>query len=56
MMQRNQPTINGNFYLNYQQREYLQTCMAQVSRTFALVTPCFEEPLDERNRFSEPKI
>lgn len=34
------------FYLAYEQREYLETFMHRVSRSFALVTPCFEEPLD----------
>jgi farnesyl-diphosphate farnesyltransferase len=34
------------FYLSHQQRNYLQSFMGKVSRTFATVTPCFEEPLD----------
>lgn len=36
----------SHFYLSYEQREYLETFMNRVSRSFALVTPCFEEPLD----------
>jgi farnesyl-diphosphate farnesyltransferase len=34
------------FYLSPQQKEYLEGFMNTVSRSFALVTPCFEEPLD----------
>jgi farnesyl-diphosphate farnesyltransferase len=34
------------FYLSHQQQEYLEAFMNKVSRSFALVTPCFEEPLD----------
>ena len=34
------------FYLSHQQKEYLEVFMNKVSRSFALVTPCFEEPLD----------
>ncbi|NJM28259.1 MAG: hypothetical protein HC856_08680, partial [Pseudanabaena sp. RU_4_16] len=35
-----------SFYLSYEQREYWETWLSRVSRSFALVTPCFEEPLD----------
>lgn len=35
-----------HFYLSAQHKKYLEDCMNQVSRSFALVTPCFEEPLD----------
>jgi farnesyl-diphosphate farnesyltransferase len=42
--------INHNimlyFYLSPQQKEYLEGFMNTVSRSFAMVTPCFEEPLD----------
>ena len=34
------------FYLPSQQKKYLEKFMNQVSRSFALVTPCLEEPLD----------
>ena len=34
------------FYLSSQQKAYLEKFMNKVSRSFALVTPCFEEPLD----------
>ena len=34
------------FYLSSQQKAYLAEFMNKVSRSFALVTPCFEEPLD----------
>lgn len=34
------------FYLPSQQKKYLEEFMNQVSRSFALVTPCLEEPLD----------
>ena len=34
------------FYLSSQQKAYLEEFMNKVSRSFALVTPCFEEPLD----------
>lgn len=33
-------------YFSNIQKEYLETWMNNVSRTFALITPCFEEPLD----------
>jgi farnesyl-diphosphate farnesyltransferase len=35
-----------SFYLSYEQREYWEIWLNRVSRSFALVTPCFEEPLD----------
>ncbi len=34
------------FYLGYEQKNYLEEFMNKVSRSFALVTPCFEELLD----------
>jgi farnesyl-diphosphate farnesyltransferase len=34
------------FYLSSQQKRYLEDFMSVVSRSFAAVTPCFEEPLD----------
>ncbi|MEG4010306.1 squalene/phytoene synthase family protein [Microcoleus sp. Pol11C1] len=34
------------FYLLHEQKKYLEEFMNKVSRSFALVTPCFEEPLD----------
>lgn len=33
-------------YLSNKHKEYLETWMNNVSRSFALITPCFEEPLD----------
>ncbi|NES24984.1 MAG: squalene/phytoene synthase family protein [Symploca sp. SIO3E6] len=35
-----------SLYFSNQQKEYLETWMNNVSRSFALITPCFEEPLD----------
>ena len=34
------------FYISSQHKSYLEDYMNKVSRSFALVTPCFEEPLD----------
>ncbi|MFN6513044.1 MAG: phytoene/squalene synthase family protein [Nostoc sp. CreGUA01] len=34
------------FYLLQEQKKYVEEFMNKVSRSFALVTPCFEEPLD----------